>query len=246
ALLHGFLGAPGLWSAVLDHWPAQLPVHAVALPGHAGRPIPRAWDDAVAALAAPAAAADLVIGYSLGARLALGLVAAGHARRAVLVSVNPGLTDPGERAARRAADHGWAERLRTDPAAFYRAWDTQPVLASRRHAPPAVHAALAAARATHDSFALAATLEATSLGAMPDLRAVLATHPAVELVVGAADPKMVALAAAAQAARPGLVVTTLAGAGHDLPAEAPAALAAALLASYRRLVGAAAPGITSP
>jgi pimeloyl-ACP methyl ester carboxylesterase len=57
---------------------------------------------------------------------------------------------------------------------------------------------------------------------------------------------MVALAAAAQAARPGLVVTTLAGAGHDLPAEAPAALAAALLASYRRLVGAAAPGIRSP
>jgi 2-succinyl-6-hydroxy-2,4-cyclohexadiene-1-carboxylate synthase len=146
AYLHGFAGDPAAWEATL----AALPRHdarAIALPGHGGGPVPAAWGacldaiaDAIAAAFAGSVAglggADLVVGYSLGARAALGLVAAGHAPRAILVSVNPGIDDA-ERAARRAGDAAWARLLRERGIdAFAEAWEAQPLFATQAGLPP--------------------------------------------------------------------------------------------------------------
>ena len=92
ALLHGFAGDPGIWSDTLAAWRAA--GHAaelvpIMLPGH-GAPVRPTWGANLASIATT----EIVVGYSLGARIALGLLANGRVRRAVLISVNPGIPVP--------------------------------------------------------------------------------------------------------------------------------------------------------
>src|SRR5262245_28816608 len=129
ALLHGFAGDPAVWDAV------PFAGRVIALPGHGGGDVRATWDDNLDAIAREIGDVDIVVGYSLGARVALGLVATGRVPRVVLVSVNPGIAD-GERAARRASDAAWAAMLRERGiAAFVDAWQAQPLFASQARAP---------------------------------------------------------------------------------------------------------------
>ncbi|HET9622186.1 MAG TPA: alpha/beta fold hydrolase, partial [Kofleriaceae bacterium] len=139
--LHGFAGDPANWDDV------TIAGDRLVLPGHVGGgPVAPTWDDNLRAIGARLAGADVVIGYSLGARVALGLVAAGVVPRAVLISVNPGIADA-ERPARRASDAAWAARARTGGLAdFLAAWQAQPLFASQARAPADRRAARAARR----------------------------------------------------------------------------------------------------
>ena len=100
-MLHGFAGSPRSWDAVLAD--AQLGRRPVTphLPGHGDAPTIAGGFDAVVDHLAAALDPEPhgVVGYSLGARLALGL-AVRHPRRVerlLLVGVNPGLDDEGFR-----------------------------------------------------------------------------------------------------------------------------------------------------
>lgn len=233
-LIHGFTGSPAVWDDVVAHAGAGLarPPIAIALPGHAGgAAVAPSWDanlEAIArAIASRGGAALPVVGYSLGARVALGLVARGLAPSAVLISVHPGLATAAERAARRASDAAWIERLGRDGSAgFAAAWESQPVLAAR-YADPAALAGRAAIRRSHDPRGLAASLAVMGLAEMPDYRAAIRDAP-VRLIAGADDAKFVAIAhdLAAEAALPLDVVPR---SGHDPTLDAPAALAAILV-----------------
>ncbi len=195
-----------------------------SLPGHGTGDVQATWDANVAAVAEAIGACDAVVGYSLGARVALGLVVNGLVPRAVLVSVNPGIADP-DRAARRAGDAAWAKLLRDHgTAAFLDAWEAQPLFASQRRVAPAVRAARRAARVVHDPEQLARSLEVMGLAEMPDYRAAIAAQPdRFALIAGADDAKYVALARTLPAR---LVV--VADSGHDPTLEQPAALARAV------------------
>lgn len=72
----------------------------------------------------------VLLGYSMGGRLALHALRAGRAwDAAVIVSAHPGLTDESERAARRETDAEWAARaLKGDWGGFLEAWNGQSVL----------------------------------------------------------------------------------------------------------------------
>lgn len=139
ALLHGFLGDPSVWSGITSGL-------AIALPGH-GAPVLPTWAQNLDAIAHQVRDRDVAIGYSLGARVALGLLAMGAVPRAILISVNPGIEDVrdvdaagageapsagdvagvrdassahdagSERAARRTSDRVWAARFRAEPLA---------------------------------------------------------------------------------------------------------------------------------
>ncbi len=237
-LLHGFAGTPLAWDDVVAAWPAAVAARAttLALPGHDGGPPPTSWDDAVARVAADVAARcgprATAIGYSLGARIALGLLARGAVARAVLISVNPGLPDTDDddlaaRAARRADDARWAALLRDHGVtAFAAAWQAQPLFATQAAADPARRARRAAARAALDPEGLARSLETMGLAAMPDLRGALAARAGdAALVVGDRDEKFVTLARAAVARAPALRLEVVVGSGHDPTLEAPEALA---------------------
>ena len=213
AYLHGFLGAPELWGS-----------HA--LPGHGGGAVRATWQDNLEAIAAAIGAVDAVVGYSLGARIATGLVVGGFAARAVLISVNPGIEDV-ERPARRTSDAAWAAMLREHGvASFLDAWEAQPLFATQTRVAADRRAARRARRLAHDPEQLARSLEVMGLAEMPDYRARIDDRFA--LIAGADDPKYVAIAQALPAP-----LEIIPGAGHDPTFEQPEATAAAIERALR-------------
>ncbi|HRK09336.1 MAG TPA: alpha/beta fold hydrolase [Pseudobdellovibrionaceae bacterium] len=83
--------------------------------------------------------ADLILGYSMGARLAAEILQRlpNLGSRALLLSPHPGLSSDAERQARRQHDRAWAMRFRAADSArawrrLDRAWNAQGVLQSRQ------------------------------------------------------------------------------------------------------------------
>lgn len=237
--LHGFAHPPSSWREVLDHLDLgdAAAVQLRPSPGHSAEsPLGPSWDATLEALAHDLPAATIAVGYSLGARLALGLLARDAVRAAILISVNPGLADAEARAARRAADARWSELLRAEGTApFLDRWEAQPLFASQAAADPQLRAHRRRRRELLPPDGLAGSLDVLGLGAMPDLTAALVERaPRVHLVVGAHDPRFRAIAADL-GARAAVAVHVIAGSGHDPTLEAPAALAAAIADALRSL-----------
>lgn len=221
-LLHGFAGDPASWDDV------AIEGERLALPGHVGGgPAAPDWASNVAAIAARITGCEIVVGYSLGARVALGLVVGGFVPRAVLISANPGIADA-ERAARRAGDARWAALARQrGTAAFIAAWEAQPLFATQQRAAPAVRAARRARRLALDPEQLARSLETMGLAEMPDYRADVDGRFA--LIAGGDDAKYVAIARAL-----GAPLEIVADSGHDPLLEQPAALSLAIRRAIHR------------
>lgn len=236
-LLHGFLGCPADWERLRSDLPG--PAAALEIFGHRRRAeasAPGDFEAEVDRLAAEIASRRLgrvqLVGYSLGARLALGLLARhpGCAAGATLIGLHPGLISPDERADRVRADEAWATRLESQGVdAFLADWQAQPLFASQSSLAPEVSARQRDLRRLHDARALAAGLRLLSLGRMPERWSALAAiQVPVTLVHGAADRKFAALAERAAARLPRASRIAIAGAGHNPVLERPEALAAAL------------------
>lgn len=235
--LHGFAHTPASWREVLA---ALAPAGAVQLcptPGHdPAVPVEATWEATLGTLARRLPPEAIVIGYSFGARVALGLLARDAVRAAVLIGVNPGLASEDDRAARRRADAGWADLLRQQgTAAFLARWEAQPLFASQARASAEVRARRQAERAALTPDGLAASLEVLGLGAMPDLTPALGARAnRAHLVVGDEDPRFRAIADRL-ADQAGVRVDVVVGSGHDPTLEAPAALAAVIGRAVDRL-----------
>ncbi len=182
------------------------------------------WEAELDRLEALAPPVFTLCGYSMGGRLALALALRipERVRRLVLVSASPGLADAEERAARRAADEALADRIEAiGVEAFAREWAAQPLFAGQS---AEVAAAAHAERLRRSAGELAAQLRGLGTGAMPSLWVRLGELPMpVSAVVGERDPKFRAIAD-----RMGFPVEVVPRAGHALPLEAPAAVAAHL------------------
>ena len=229
---------------MLAQLPLQTRVICPVLLGHDGRDPDLAaeaapdFQTALDRLAAELRAAHLgplhLCGYSLGARVALGLLVR-HPElfsRATLIAVHPGLTDAEERRERAAADERWAELLESQGLAeFLKKWAQQPLFNTQAALPAAVLAAQDAVRRRHSEKGLALALRVLGLAQMPDYTAALPTlHLPVRLVVGAHDAKFLALAERAAALLPQAAVLPVPGVGHNVLLEAPDAVCAALAA----------------
>lgn len=232
ALIHGFAGTPAAWGDVITAWQLPDQIRTIALPGHGGSPVLPTWDENLAAIAEETRGCDLVVGYSLGARVALGLVAAGHAAHGVLIGVNPGVSD-GEREQRREFDARWADLLRTQGvAAFHNKWTAQPLFATQTRAPVDRLAKRHAARLALDPEQLARSLESMGLAAMPDYFPAIAAHrDRIALLAGADDAKYVALSSSL----PCRSFETIPDSGHDPTLEQPELLAAAIARAVQKL-----------
>ena len=235
-LLHGFAGTGRTWDGVIEHVDegAYVPL-APDLRGHGEAAHERPVDGAHAVADVLAAAPQepfVLAGYSLGGRVALraALAAPERVSRLVLVATTAGIEDPAERAARLAADTALAERLRTAPGdAWVRVWTGQPIFAGT---PPEAARVWEEDLRRNDPAGLAEALVGLSGGAMAPVwdRLGELTMP-VTIVVGERDAKFRALGDRLATALPGArAPVVVPGAGHGLPREAPAALAAALQA----------------
>lgn len=167
-----------------------------------------------------------LVGYSLGGRLALGLLLRhGHLFRAAsLLGTHPGLATEEERRQRRRKDEAWARRLEAEGLeAFLDAWEAQPLFSTQTGAQRADQRRM---RQGLDPHGLARALRELSLGRMPGYRSRLPelTVP-VCWAAGELDPKFRALAAACAAETPGSRRQILPGAGHNVVLERPAAVA---------------------
>lgn len=229
--LHGFLGAPAQWEAVRGEGEGE--GEAWWMPGHGPSPwvLPGAgYDEVVDALAPWAEGRRVLVGYSLGARLALSLALRhpGALRAVVLVGGTPGLDHPGERAARAAADDALAASIvREGVDAFVARWEALPLFATQRSLAPGVLAAQRAWRTGHRPEAIAWAFSALSVGRMPPLWGALARAPfAVHAVTGELDGKFTRIAEEMAGRGAGRVVHhRVAGAGHNVALEDPAAVA---------------------
>lgn len=173
-----------------------------------------------------AAPAD-VVGYSMGARLAM-VLALGHpetVRRLILESPSAGITDASERAARREADEARARRLEDDGIeAFVDGWEAEPLFASQASLPASVRAEIRADRLRHDPRALAASLRGAGQGAMRPLANELpGLDRPVLVIAGALDEAGSARAVSVSEAIPGARLELVEGSGHNVHTEAPEA-----------------------
>jgi 2-succinyl-6-hydroxy-2,4-cyclohexadiene-1-carboxylate synthase len=221
-MLHGFTGSPASFARL------EAPQCAVAptLGGHGAEPASADFWAEVERLAALAPAATELFGYSLGARLSLGLLARYPERfeHAVLVSAHPGLRTTAQRAMRRIDDDRFVRLLvERGLADFVTTWEAQPLWQTQRALPETIRAEKRQERLTHTAEGLARSLSSVGLGQMPDLRASLAQSACpVDFLVGAYDTKFVALAQELCDIMPSARLNIAENAGHDLVLERPA------------------------
>ncbi|MEA3641629.1 MAG: alpha/beta fold hydrolase [Lamprobacter sp.] len=215
--------------------PRPEPALAIDLPGHGGSVAPEgAFDEALhRLLAVLPASIDRVVGYSLGGRLALGLLrlAPQRFRTAIILSAHPGLADPQARTSRRAADQRWIERLEQQGiAAFVEAWEALPLLATQSLVPASRLARQREQRLSQSATGLAASLSVHGLAEMPNMRETIIQYPGeLHWVAGAEDAKFSALACEVERWRPSLRLHLLPGVGHNPLLEAPEPLRTIML-----------------
>lgn len=219
-LLHGFSGSPQSLAEV--EGVAQGSV-TPTLGGHLGTPVVGGFWDEVERLAELGKECAGLLGYSLGGRLALGILARYPERfaHAVIISAHPGLKTDQERAQRRDGDARFVQLLREGGlTAFVDAWQALPLWASQGSLPESVRKAQREQRLRHDAAGLAESLLAHGLGEMPDLRPRLSqVRTPVALVVGERDPKFVALGEELAGIIPGSRLIRVPDAGHNLLLE---------------------------
>ncbi|WBA11003.1 2-succinyl-6-hydroxy-2,4-cyclohexadiene-1-carboxylate synthase [Salinivibrio kushneri] len=228
--LHGFLGSGEDWRTVTDkmrhcHW------LCIDLPGHGGSVNYQVVDFATTVAAIRQTCHQVwghqracLVGYSLGARLAMHLVCTQPSlwHAVFLEAGHPGLTGSYQRRKRLAQDSQWAERFAHQAIDVVLAeWYRQPVFHSLTDAQ---RADLVAARRDNHGPAVAKMLMATSLGRQANLRAGLGEAfrqgVVIDYLCGEHDNKFTSLAHSLWQ-HTGIPATPIEGAGHNSHVENP-------------------------
>jgi 2-succinyl-6-hydroxy-2,4-cyclohexadiene-1-carboxylate synthase len=237
--LHGFMGSAADWQDVATAIGDRAFCIALDLPGHGGSLdlAPQAYTMEGTARAVVRTLDDLkarrpvIVGYSMGGRLALYL-ALRHPERCAglfLESASPGLESAGERAARREADQEKAKWLESgDFENFLRDWYRQPLFAPLAREAGLLRRTIEARR-RNDPTELARLLRGMGTGSQPSLWQELEGLAVPALAVaGQLDGKYVGISSRMASISPKVEPVVIPGVGHDVHDEAPAQYAALL------------------
>lgn len=173
----------------------------------------------------------LLLGYSMGGRMALRYLARYGTAKAgglILIGASAGINDAAERRERRRADHALADRIEAEGVdAFMRYWNSLPLIASQRTSP--LFEPLQALRRHNRADGLANSLRGIGTGALAPLHARL---PAIRipclLLTGEQDEKFTTIARELARSLPTAQHVCIAKAGHSPHWEAPQATADAI------------------
>ena len=226
ALLHGFTQTAACWGPFADELSTTHSLVAIDLPGHGGSGEVRADLSQTAELVASSVDRGIVIGYSLGGRVALHL-ALGHPQlveRLVIISATGGLDSEEERRQRRVADESLADHLEDIGVdAFLDEWLSQPMFASLT-----AQQSFRELRATNAAAGLASSLRLSGTGTQESLWSRLGelTMP-VLVIAGANDEKFTHLGhRLVESIGTNASIQLIDNAGHSAQLENPAATAA--------------------
>jgi 2-succinyl-6-hydroxy-2,4-cyclohexadiene-1-carboxylate synthase len=220
--LPGFLGHPSDWDFL------RVQGFEVDSRSYFDEPKVPSIEEFTDRLAAELRPGDLLLGYSMGGRLALEALARGaRVERAVIVSAGLGVEGDDARAQRRAADEAWAHRFEHEPwDEVLAAWNAQPLFGG--------HAMVRDERA-YDRQALADVLRRWSPAVQQPLAARLpAIDTPIVWLAGERDAKYVAEGRRAAPLLPRAELRIIPGAGHRVPWETPEELIAVLRSSTFR------------
>ncbi|MEZ6118566.1 MAG: alpha/beta fold hydrolase [Pirellulaceae bacterium] len=231
--LHGFLGdasdAEPLESALQQHRGfSDFQFTSIPLP------VATDWQSGVDAIRTQMAPNSDLVGYSMGARLALAVTLENpqFVRSLAFISGNPGL-DEGERSGRLAHDQRWCERLLSEPIdSFLNDWYQQSVFQRMQ---PAVRSEAIARRSqqlsTHDAKQRQVGLmKCYSVASQPNYWKQLEQCTCrVMAIAGERDSKYVTICQKIQLANERIQLTVIPHAAHSLVAESPAELATTLI-----------------
>ncbi|MDR5682987.1 MAG: 2-succinyl-6-hydroxy-2,4-cyclohexadiene-1-carboxylate synthase [Armatimonadota bacterium] len=238
-LLHGFAGTAQTWVPHTAALAKRCRVIAPDLLGHGDSDAPDDFGryaieevsaDLVALLDRLRIDRAVVVGYSMGGRIALN-VAIGFPDRVsalVLESASPGIADAAHRRRRAAQDAALAEHIERDGVeAFVDFWERQPIFASQARLPPGVRTALRRQRLRNGAHGLANCLRGLGQGVQPPLwhRMAEVTAPTL-LLAGALDADYVAIAERMHDAIRGSQLAIVPDAGHAVHLERPEAFGA--------------------
>ena len=230
-LLHGFTLTGASWNPVVSALGESYRASALDIRGHGSATdrVPVALDGVLDDLAALGPDQFTLVGYSMGGRIALhaALGMPDRIGRLVLIGASPGIEDPAQREARRAADEQLAQEIEGSTIEeFARRWAQTPVLAGQASE---VLAAAHADRLRNRPAGLAAALRGLGNAALPSLwRRLPEIAIPVALVVGERDERFRAIASEMAARLPAAQTIVVPGAGHAVHLEVPEAVAAAI------------------
>ena len=231
-MLHGFAGSVAAMRELATELARDSTVYVVDLPGHGRSEAPRdvrcyRMERCISQLLALFDTLGLqrvgVLGYSMGARVALSLCAA-HPERvcsALLLGVSPGILNPDDRRARVAADDQWVRRLREDGLeAFMDDWIDRPLFAGFKRLDQQRQSEQRALRLAQRPHGLMLSLQGMGTGVMPPLHTSLAEIDCpVALVVGELDVKFRTIARELLKYLPRASLSLVSGAGHAAHVE---------------------------
>lgn len=234
-LLHGFTGSAASWGTHLDTFAtAGLRVIAFDLLGHGASSAPddplryrmeRCQEDICAALEMLGVGQSeaILLGYSMGGRLALYLGFSGYFRALILESASPGLVNASEREERRASDERLAASIERDGiAAFVASWEQHPLFASQRALPSGHRERQRNQRLQNRPAGLANSLRGMGTGIQPSLHEQLPMLDLpVLLLAGELDTKFCTIARQMCHAIPRASLEIIRGAGHTIHLEQP-------------------------
>lgn len=232
-LLHGFTGSTMSWETLGETF-AQWGFYVIALDilGHGHSTIPtdpqrysieHCQSDILAVLkklgVGPGEA--ILLGYSMGGRIALKTALSGYFRALILESTTPGLATEQERQQRRRSDEVIAQCIEQyGIEAFVDYWERRPLFASQLDMPLKVRLHLRQQRRANDITGLANSLRGVGTGAQPDLRPQLSTLTIpVLLITGSEDTKFTHIAEEMLQLIPQAKHTVIPGAGHTVHFE---------------------------
>ncbi len=234
-LLHGFTGSATSWGTLLNDL-ATSGMHIIALDllGHGQSDAPRdpqryriehCQADIIGVLQTLGIKQGeaVLLGYSMGGRIALYCAFSGYFRALVLESASPGLATFTERVQRRASDEALAERVeREGIEAFVNYWEQLPLFASQRYLPIERRNAQRAQRLTNRAHGLANSLRGVGTAVQPPLYQRLPdlTLP-VSLITGELDSKFCNIGQRMAQHLPQAQLQIVPGAGHSVHLEQP-------------------------
>jgi 2-succinyl-6-hydroxy-2,4-cyclohexadiene-1-carboxylate synthase len=234
-LLHGFTGTHRTWDGLSERLAEEHFLIIPDLPGHGKSGISksregmgvRATSEAVADLLMTEAGGRkaVLVGYSLGGRVALDLACARQELlgRLVVEGASPGLESSDEREDRRARDDALADEIEARGVGwFVDHWQDIPLFATQKDLPREVFQGVRRDRLSNSAKGLAMSLRAAGTGRMTPLWGEIGgLGIPVLIVVGKRDEKYGESGEAMRARIPGSTLVAVEGAGHCVHVEKP-------------------------